>query len=81
VSRLSLHFLRLLLRLFGTCMNPLTISDSDWSLDETTLPLLPQMRMTNDMGFAPTVGFSADGVTLFFAPCWDPSRSELQGTG
>lgn len=33
-----------------------------------------QIRMTTDMGFAPTVGFSADGTTLFFAPCWDPSK-------
>lgn len=35
-----------------------------------------QIRMTTDMGFAPTVGFSSDGATLFFAPCWDPSKSE-----
>ena len=24
--------------------------------------------------FAPPVGFSSDGQTLFFVPCWDPSR-------
>jgi hypothetical protein len=34
-----------------------------------------QVKMTNDMPWAPPVGFSADGATLFFAPCWDPSKN------
>lgn len=37
-----------------------------------SLPL--QMRMTSDLGFTPPVGFSADGQTLYFAPCWDTSK-------
>lgn len=34
-----------------------------------------QMKMTTDMPWAPPVGSSADGQTLYFAPCWDPSRN------
>ena len=33
------------------------------------------MWMTSDLPFAPPVGFSSDGKTLFYAPCWDPSRN------
>jgi hypothetical protein len=33
-----------------------------------------QMRTTADMYFAPPVGFSADKATLFWAPCYAPSR-------
>lgn len=29
--------------------------------------------MTNDLPFAPPVGFSADGQTVYFAPCWAPA--------
>lgn len=32
--------------------------------------------MTTDMPFASPVGFSSDGATLYFAPCWGPGSGE-----
>ena len=35
-----------------------------------------QIRMSGDLPFAPPVGFSADGTTLFFAPCWGADKNQ-----